>query len=199
MLFQIEKNSIFIDSEKFKQLEEIVLDGKNRHDFARELYGSNILWIDVWQDVMNKIYNKIEQLLMKEYQEDRKSFFERYLKFQYFSLEAKKNVFDILYAYSLQTKNATITPLAISVSDHLYIHEGYGQKFLSILSDKVKFGFNTKTKSIIQKLVDKRWDIIIELPNSSVNEVSGNLGNFTIKFDGFQLQCGKQVSILLEN
>jgi hypothetical protein len=136
---------------------------------------------------------------MKEYQEDRKLFLERYLKFQYFSLEAKKNVFDILYAYSMQTKNATITPIAISVSDHLYIHEGYGLKFFSILSDKARFGFNSKAKSIFQKLVDKRWDIILELTNSSVNEVSGNIGNFTIKFDGFQLQCGKQVSIWLGN
>ena len=101
MLFEIAKQHIFIDTNKFSALEKLVLNGKNRHDFAREIYGKDVLWISVWQDVIAKIYKLVEQLLNENYLKNPKEFLKDNITFEYVSDKAEKNVFDLIYAYCL--------------------------------------------------------------------------------------------------
>lgn len=195
MLFKIAKRHIFIDANEFSDLEKLVLNGKTRHDFAREIYGKDVLWIDVWQEVMRKIYKMVEDLLIKAYSKDPDEFLSNYTKFEYVFDKAEKNVFDLLYAYCLTNKNAALSPIADTVATYLYTKQDIGSYSFVVIASKSRLSFNTKNKSWLQKLVDKRFDIEIEIPSWSVKHIHGKLNDFIVCFDDFIFHFGEFVKI----
>lgn len=197
MLFEIAKLHIFIDTNRFSDLEKLVLNGKTRHDFAREIYGKDVLWIDVWQEVMRKIYKMVEQLLTQAYFKDPDEFLTDYTKFEYLFDKAENNVFDLLYAYCLTNKNAALYPRADTVATHLYTKQDIGSYSFVVISSSAYLSFNTKNKSWLQKLVDKRFDITIEIPSKSVKRVYGKLNDFIVSFDDYIMHFGEFVEIKL--
>lgn len=197
MLFEIAKLHIFIDANRFSDLEKLVLNGKTRHDFAREIYGKDVFWIDVSQEVMRKIYKMVEQLLTKAYFKDPDEFLTDYTKFEYLFDKAEKNVFDLLYAYCLTNKNAALYPRTDTVATHLYTKQDIGSYNFVVISSSAYLSFNSKNKSWLQKLVDKRFDITIEIPSKSVKRVSGKLNDFIVGFDDCTMHFGEFVEIKL--
>lgn len=197
MLFEIAKHHIFIDTNKFSVLEKLVLNGKNRHDFAREIHGKDVLWISVWQDVVAKIYKLVEQLLIENYLKNPEEFIKDNITFEYVSDKAEKNVFDLIYAYCLINKNADLYPISDTISTHLYTKQDFGSYSLCVISNNAYLSFNTKKKSKFQKLIDKRFDITIEIQSKSVKSAYGKLNDFIISFDNFILHFGEFVEIKL--
>jgi hypothetical protein len=197
MLFEIEKHHIFIDADKFSILENLVLNGKNRHDFAREIYGKDVLWISVWQEVMVKIYKKVEQLLSENYLNNPSKFLTDNMNFEYVSDKAEKNVFDLLYAYCLTNKNADLCPISDTIATHLYTKQDFGSYSFIVTSSNAYLSFNTKNKTRFQKFIDKRFDVTIEISSKSVKRANGNLTDFVISLDDFILHFGEFVEIKL--
>lgn len=195
MLFKISSHTIFIGKSEFENLESKVLDGRTRYDFAKELYGNDVSWGMVRQEVMNMIYGKIKIYLFELYQNSKITFLTKYERFKYTSEEAEYNFIDLLHAYTSKNKNAFLHLLQNPDIDCVFIEEGFGAIDFKLVPIKATLYFNTKEKSWLQRLVDDRWDVSLDISSHLVRGIYGNLDSFLVAFDGFILHFKENISM----
>lgn len=189
MIFEIGKKFIYINRRTLEFLEHIVLDGKNRHEYADEVFGSNYSWLDVYDKVLEKIYDLIQRYLENHAKNNWAKFWANYGIFNYEGVEAQENAAGILYSYGVITQLINFVPISNSVAAKVYDDQMNGSKLYTPIAKEFYIQFDYKRKNLISRIFNNKWDWYLEINSDNVKEINGELRNFSITIDDYILFC----------
>ena len=193
MIFEIDKKCIYLNNRTFGFLEHIVLDGKNRHEFADKVFGPNHSWLDVYDKVLEKIYDLIQHYLEDQAKKNWAKFWMDYGIFNYEGVEAKENAAGILYSYGVITQIINFVPKNKTLAAKVYDDQMNGSKLYAPIAKEFYIQFDTKRKNFISRIFDNKWDSFLEINSENVKQINGELRNFSITIDDYILFCSDRM------
>ena len=170
--YVINKIPVFLTLDKLKTLRNYVLADKD------PVYRIASMISDSPENIETKelMFNYIKQ----EYDKDKDKFFEDWVKFDLSHKEAKENMWDLLYDYSIYTSNCFLSDIRDQIEK---IHQDFIGKNFTYPMGKV-FAVNFKIRhenNILSKLFYNRqhyMKIIIDV--DKVLKITGKLDDFYI-------------------
>ena len=195
MFCRINDTPIYLDHEKTDMLERIVLGGKTRHEFAKTMYGDDVVWLDVWQEVMARIHALIVDKLQHEADRAWGEFLHVYHKFDYWNDAASRNTIGVIHSYCLATSQADIRPAPLSIPSHIHNRMTTDTPFAHPIADQFVLCFNQVPQSWIWRKLRTRFDASVHVCCKDVSRIQGSLSSFEIRIRGALIEFGAGVCI----
>lgn len=195
MIFKIDNKFIYLNNRTFGFLEHIVLDGKNRHQFAEKTFGPNHSWLDVYDEVLENIYELIQHYLEDQAKKNFAKFWMDYGMFKYQGVEAQENSAGILYSYGMITKLINFVPMSKTLASRVFDNQMNGSKLYTPIAKEFYIQYDTRRKNLISKIFNNKWDSFLEINSQNVKQITGELKNFSITLDNYMLFCSDRMVI----
>jgi hypothetical protein len=195
MFCRIHDTPIYLDEEKTLGIEHTVLDGKTRHDFARDVYGQDVAWIDVWQEVISRIHALTVDHLSRIADASWGKFLLAYHEFDYRQGQAQINALGVVHSYCLATSQAAIHPNAFGISTAIHNRMTMDSSFAHPIADRFILCFNQYPQSWLSRKLRGRFDASVHINCKDVLHIYGNLSSFEMLVRGAAISFGGGVSI----
>lgn len=195
MFCRINDKPIYLDEEKADAIERVVLNGKTRHDLAKSLYGEEVVWLDVWQDVMARIHTLTTEYLQREADAAWGKFVQTYHEFDYRGGQAPSNALGVVHSYCLATSQAAVHPVACSISCDVHNRMTVDSCFAHPIADHFVLCFNQEPQSWIARKLQGRFDASVHVCCRQISRIWGNMSSFKMLVGGALIEFGQGVCI----
>jgi hypothetical protein len=189
MIFEIDKKFIYINSRTFDFLEQIVLDGKDRHEFADKIFGPDHSWLDIYDQVLEEIYNLIQSHLETQARKNWPKFWKDYGTFNYNEIEAKENAAGIIYSFGTITKLLDFVPKNKTIAAKISHEQMSGSKLYTPIAKEFFIQFDTRRKNMFLTFFKTKWDSFLDINSKDVLNINGEVTNFSMTIDNYVLFC----------
>lgn len=195
MLVTVGATHLFVGTTEREELTRLVLNGRTEEDFADDVVGPGVDWLDAWDPVARAIHLKVSDHLARQARAGGAAAIERFSKLDYWGDDAKHNVLDILHASSLVSRQLRILPHPSSMAEDVHNRMALGTAWHSLIAEAATVLFNVTPRSRLGWLLNDRYDAEITFNVSDVEAVLGRVTHVSLLLRGVGFSFGPQWTV----
>lgn len=193
MYIQTKATGLFLTKDQADDIVKTLNDGRTHREVGRILFGERP-WIDIWVGTSVHLHKQISEFLQSEMYHSRSKVLEKYDNFNFTGESARKSLLDLLHAYCLDSKSATISPVAYSRAAAVHNKICLGRPWSYLLAEEVELAFDITQRSKVAKLFQSTHDMDVGIKIDEAKAIRGSLSSFSVQIREIEMIFTKFVS-----